>query len=104
MSHRRNTDGPRQQTSERVSLRRPGRDLTGWALNLSRGGVRLVLEEPVRVGEVFDIVVGDAGEPRAGRVVWVREEADGQIVGLQFLDASQPPPMPSEPAPEAPKD
>ena len=100
VSQRRNSDGPRQQASDRVFLSRPGRALEGWALNASRGGVRVVLEEPVRVGEVFDVRLGESSEARAGRIVWVRDEADGQIAGVQFVGASQPPETPSDPAPK----
>jgi hypothetical protein len=98
VSQRRNTGGPRHEASERVTLRGADRDLSGWTLNVSRGGVRIVLEEPVRVGEAFDILMGDATErARAGRVVWVRNAADGQIIGLQFVDGDEPPPLPSDP-------
>ena len=100
VSHRRSSDGPRRQASDRVTLSRPGRLLEGWALNVSPGGLRMVLEDAVRVGEVFDVRLGELGEPQAGRVVWVRDEADGQIVGLQLFGAPKPPPMASRPTPE----
>jgi rRNA maturation protein Rpf1 len=57
----------------------------GWTLNVSRGGVRVVVEEAVAAGVDYLVVVGEA-KARPARVVWVRDEADGQIVGLQFLD------------------
>jgi hypothetical protein len=83
-----------------VVLEAPGRQLEGWTLNLSRGGVRIILEEKVVVGDEFDVLVGDAdeGSHRPGRVVWIRDEADGQIVGLKFLDSSEGPPDPSGPS------
>lgn len=56
-----------------------------WTLNVSRGGLRVVVEDPVAVGEVYQIQVGDTA-PRPARVVWVRDETDGQIAGMQFLD------------------
>jgi hypothetical protein len=74
--------------------------LTGWTLNVSEGGIRLVLEDPVRIGEVFDLLIGENSEPKAARVVWVHNEPDGQIVGMQFVGSSKPPPSPSEPAPQ----
>lgn len=79
-------------------LRSPGRQFDGWTLNVSRGGVRVILEGAVAVGDEFDVLVGsdEEGSPRPGRVVWVRDEADGQIVGLQFLDSSEGPPSPSD--------
>ncbi len=60
---------------------------------MSRGGVRLVVEDPVSTGSDYELVMSD-DSVRTGRVVWVRNEADGQIVGLQFLDieGSVPPP------------
>lgn len=99
VSQRRNTGGPRHEASERVTLRGAGRELVGWTLNVSRGGVRVVLEDAVQVGDAFDISIGEEGpRPRAGRVVWVRNAADGQIVGLQFVDGDEPPPLHSDPA------
>lgn len=62
-----------------------GRDQAGWTLNVSRGGVRLVIEEPVIVGESYLVTVGE-GPSRPATVVWTREEADGQIAGLRFTD------------------
>ncbi len=103
VSQRRSTGGPRHEASERVVLHGGGIELSGWTLNVSRGGVRVVLEDPVRVGDQFDVLLGDAKDPRPGRVVWIREEADGQIVGLQYTDASEPPPLPSDQPPDPPK-
>lgn len=68
-------------------MRLPTRDVqqAGWTLNVSRGGVRLVVEESVIVGETYLVAVGEeAARPAA--VVWTREEADGQIAGLRFTD------------------
>jgi hypothetical protein len=66
-------------------LRAGGAEFIGWTLNLSRGGVRLVLEDAVEPGADYDVTVGDSA-PRPGRVIWVQTEADGQIAGVQFLD------------------
>lgn len=104
VSQRRGIGGARHEASERVLLRREGYEAEGWTLNISRGGVRVVVEEPVVAGVDYQVAVGDAATRRA-RAVWVREEADGQIVGLQFLDlegtASGPPPSGSVPPPAA---
>jgi hypothetical protein len=65
--------------------------------------VRVVLEEPVLLGNEYEILVGEE-PPRRARVVWVRAQADGQIVGVEFLDAeggappADPVPGPSEQA------
>ncbi len=84
---RRNLGGPRREATERVVLRigSSGDELPAWTLNISRGGIRLVVEDPVVVGGVYQVVVGD-GAPRPATVVWTREEADGQIAGLKFED------------------
>jgi hypothetical protein len=91
----------RRPFSERVAFQREGHTVLGWALNISRGGLRAILEEQVDLGAVFDIALGDAQDTRQGRIVWVQEEPDGAIVGVAFLDAgaadSVPAPF-SEPA------
>jgi hypothetical protein len=103
-AQRRYLGGARHEASERVFLRREtdaGETWTaeGWTLNVSRGGLRVVLEEPVEVDQVVSVRVGSeasAEAPREGRVVWVQAEADGQIVGIEYLDTqgSQPPSLP----------
>jgi hypothetical protein len=82
----------RREVSERVSLQCAGQGagvaLEGWTLNVSRGGVRVIVERPVGLGEVFDVTVGTANASplvRQGRVVWFQEEADGYIVGIAFV-------------------
>ncbi|MDB4944841.1 MAG: hypothetical protein JWP97_4375 [Labilithrix sp.] len=83
--------GARHEVTERVTLKdAEGRAFEGWALNVSRGGLRAILEEKVALGQKFDVGVGDDAEAlhRAGRVVWVQEEPDGVIVGLEFTGMS----------------
>jgi hypothetical protein len=82
-----------------VVLKGPGRALDGWTLNVSRGGLRVVVEDKVQVGDEFEVRVGadEEGSRRPGRVVWVRDAADGQIVGLKYLDSGELPPGPSNP-------
>lgn len=69
---------------------------------MSRGGVRLVVEDSVETGQDYELQIGLAAEGdapvRRGRVVWVQNEADGQIIGVQFLDVEggAAPPPPSE--------
>jgi hypothetical protein len=91
---RRSTGGARREASDRAILRAGGGEVSGWTLNLSRGGVRLVIEEPVLPGTEYEVHIADEA-PRRGRVVWVQTEADGQIVGVQFLDAAGRP-LPGE--------
>lgn len=89
----RRVDGARQPISEVVVFERGDETIEGWALNMSRGGLRAALEKPVAVGDEFEIRIGDA-DPRPGRVVWVRNQKDGSIVGIAFADTdgSVPPP------------
>jgi hypothetical protein len=93
--------GSRHEVTERVALHRDdGKRLLGWALNVSRGGVRAILEEKVALGQHFEVVIGtDDGGRRASRVVWIQEEPDGVIVGLEFIGAmtSLPPPGSNKP-------
>jgi hypothetical protein len=65
-------------------------ELEGWALNVSRGGIRVILEGSVELGAEFEVTVTgssvgeDQGGPRMGRVVWVQEEPDGVVAGIEF--------------------
>jgi PilZ domain-containing protein len=104
--------GARREVTERVTLKsKEGETLEGWALNVSRGGVRAILEEKVVLGQTFDVAIGtDDLLQRPSRVVWVQEEPDGVIVGLEFTSMSgthksAPPPAPgaggSDAAPDA---
>jgi hypothetical protein len=103
--------GARREVSTRVFLKKPDGEavLEGWALNVSRGGVRAILEEKVELGQEFEVEVGTGdGPPRNGRIVWMQEEPDGVIVGVEFTSLSGthksvPPASPSGevPAPDA---
>jgi len=68
-----------------VTIRADSMETSGWTLNVSRGGLRAVLEDPLDPNLEYAVLVGDAPARRA-RVAWARLEADGQIVGLRFLD------------------
>jgi hypothetical protein len=88
---RRGSGGARREVTNRVVLRQAGSEITGWALNLSRGGIRLIVEDKVELGQEFEIAVDEqeaeaSGSSRRGRVVWVQEEHDGMVVGIEFLD------------------
>ncbi len=85
----------RLEVGHRASLRAGGgaRALEGWALNVSRGGVRVILEEKVDLGAEFLIVLTPATRAegaapptgRVGRVVWVQEEPDGVVAGIEYV-------------------
>ncbi|HVK68036.1 MAG TPA: PilZ domain-containing protein [Polyangium sp.] len=77
----------RRPFTERVVFRREEREVHGFALNISLGGLRAILDEPVGLGDCFEVSLGDEGS-RSGRVVWIQEELGGAIVGLAFLDAA----------------
>ena len=62
---------------------------------MSKGGVRVILEEKVEPGEEFEVELLDpkaasGGEgpqvegPQAGCIVWVQEESDGVVAGIAF--------------------
>jgi hypothetical protein len=100
----RRVGGQRREASERVELRSrlTPKEASGWTLNISRGGARLVLEETVELGEIYDLTLGEQ-DPREVRIVWLQEESDGQIAGVQFLDTDgSVPPPPSAPSQGAP--
>jgi hypothetical protein len=89
---RRSVGGARREATERVSVKGEGFETSGWTLNISRGGVRAILENALTPGVTYEITVGDAA-PRKAELVWSQDQQDGQIVGLKFsdVDASVPP-------------
>ncbi len=104
LNRARRVGGARSPVSESVVFQDGDRVVEGWSLNISRGGLRAVLDEVVAIGDEFDITVGGDTEPRRGRIVWVRHEKGGAIVGVAFLDAEgsvPPPPADEDPAPDA---
>ena len=82
---RRQTGGARHEASERVVIRASGFETSGWTLNVSRGGIRAVFEDPLTPETEYEVSVGSES-PRRACIAWSRQEADGQIVGLRFLD------------------
>lgn len=84
-SQRRQSGGARVESSERVTLRMQGEETSGWTLNVSRGGLRAIVEHALDPNLEYEVVVGEAPARRAS-VAWSKAEADGQIVGLRFLD------------------
>lgn len=99
---RRIAGGARREATERVCLKTPGFETNGWTLNISRGGLRAIVEDRLTMGIDYEILVGDAATPRRAALVWSQEQADGQIVGLKYLDVegSLPPPDGSTPTQE----
>lgn len=98
----RRAGGARHEVSDRVTFMQGANEISGWALNLSRGGLRAIVEEPVELGAEYQIVIGDEKQ-RPGRIVWIQEEPDGAIVGVSFLDATDgltPPPAPDSDEPD----
>ncbi len=86
--------GARLDISARVSLRSAsGKVLEGWALNVSRGGVRVILEENVEPGTEFEVTMSAGidlvrlSAPKVGRIIWVQEEPDGVVAGIEFRTA-----------------
>lgn len=86
---RRTGGGARRSLHERVLLRDAAREVNGWSLNVSRGGLRIIVEDVLQVGEEFELAVGSSEPYRAvirrGRVVWTQQERDGTIAGIQFV-------------------
>lgn len=90
-AQRRHAGGARREASERVLIRSDGFETHGWTLNVSRGGIRAIVEDPLVQGAEYQLSVGDeetAVARRAG-VVWLQDETDGQIVGLKYLDVEE---------------
>lgn len=77
---------PRIEASQRLVLMLGDRTVDGWTLNASRGGIRVIAEAPLELGDEIHIRVGDDGPLRPGRVVWVQDEPDGCIAGVAYLD------------------
>jgi hypothetical protein len=84
-SQRRQAGGARVESSERVVIRGAALETTGWTLNVSRGGLRAVLEQALDPALEYQVEVGE-GPTRRACIAWSKGEADGQIVGLRFLD------------------
>jgi hypothetical protein len=87
-AQRRNAGGARREASERVLLRNADFEARGWTLNVSRGGLRAILEDHLMTGVEYELVLGEeeGSTPRRVSAVWAQDEADGQIVGLKYLD------------------
>lgn len=79
--------GARREANDRVVFTVGDKSIDGWALNLSRGGLRAIVDEIIELGTEAKVSIG-AGAARPCRIVWIQEEPDGGIVGVEFLDGS----------------
>jgi hypothetical protein len=83
----RRVGGARHNVSVRVAFFRGEREIPGWALNMSRTGLRAIVEdEHIDVGSAISVRVGDDPVHREVRVVWTSPEPDGTIAGLEFFE------------------
>lgn len=88
----RRVSGPRIPTSEPVELavQEGGREpVSGWTLNRSEGGLRVVLEGDLVVGDAVVVRVADEPQPRSATVVWVRPSKGGLVAGIAYADSEQ---------------
>lgn len=76
----------RTEASERIVVRRGDALLDAWTLNVSAGGLRLVIEEKVALGDILEIRQ-DTDVWRAAQIVWIQEEPDGSVVGVEYTDS-----------------
>ncbi len=76
-------------------------EFEGWALNVCHGGMRIITEEALKVGDEIQLEVVSAGRTYLGkaRVQWIRQQADGIIAGLSFSDAMQREKLSTRPPP-----
>ena len=60
----------------------------GITTDVSAGGVRMALDTPLRVGDVYSVVVKSPTSRvfrNSARVVWREPGTSGHVVGVQFL-------------------
>ena len=86
---RRNAGGARSELTERVVIRGPGFETHGWTLNVSRGGLRAIVEERLNPGIDYEVLIGDQAAPKAATLAWSKDESDGQIVGMKYLEGEE---------------
>lgn len=70
----------------RGQSRRPAAPSEGWTINVCAGGMRVIVDTALRVGEPVGIALGNEhAQPRQpGRVVWVSPRTDGCIAGIAY--------------------
>ena len=82
----RRATGARHAATYRILFFGRAIQFAGWALNISRGGFRAVVEERIELGAQFDAQIADESIRRRVHVVWTQEERDGTILGVKFLE------------------
>jgi hypothetical protein len=91
----RRVGGSRKEASDRLRFVMGERSVDGWALNRSRGGIRAIVDEVIELGTSLQLFIADDAAARPARIVWIQEEPDGAIVGVEFTDGdgrvSEPP-------------
>lgn len=90
--------GARREASDRLLFTVGQKSIDGWALNVSHGGLRAIVDEVIDLGVEGTVSVAE-GPARPCLVVWIQEEPDGAIIGVQYLDVRgsvPPPPSDSE--------
>jgi Tfp pilus assembly protein PilZ len=63
-----------------------------WGLNLSSGGIRLIVNRNLAQGEQVGIQLQPEKRALPGRVAWVKTHPDGCIVGICFTNVESSPP------------
>lgn len=57
----------------------------GWTLNISSGGLRVIADAPLAVGDAVGVAIGRRDAPAvSGRVAWIDSRLDGAIAGIAF--------------------
>lgn len=67
-----------------------GEDITGWTLDRSTGGARILLPSSpaIEAGTIVLLAIGELAQPRLARVVWSRQEEDAGLLGLELVVVS----------------
>ncbi|MFO0760644.1 MAG: PilZ domain-containing protein [Byssovorax sp.] len=81
----RRVKGARYSVSLRIRFTRGEREITAWALNASRGGLRAVFdEEHIDAGAELVLRIAEDPTERKAKIVWAQHEPDGTIAGIEL--------------------
>lgn len=78
----------RREMSERVRLFGADGVRKGWTLDVSRTGVRVILDSSVTLGESVEVTIGRRRYSRVvkqGLVVWFEEDRECVVAGIAFI-------------------